>query len=270
MAAPLKIIGVINPFVAMMAEELGAKALYVSGAAVANYEWGLSDLGLTTLDEVANVVFRIRTVTSLPILVDIDTGWGNELMIERVIRFMIQSGASAIHIEDQVQAKRCGHREGKKVVSIQEMQSRLEAAIEARREHPLLIGARTDAFESEGLKGVITRAKAYKKADFIFPDALPSLSDFLTLKKKTGLKILINQTEFGKTPLYPWKKLKPLDYVLYPVSLARGMNFQAKKILERVIEKGEVGDLVQEMQPRSELYKFLDYEKSERRSSHGS
>lgn len=266
METPTKYIGVVNPYTAMMAEQLGAKALYVSGAAVANYEWGLPDLGLTTLDEVAHVVFRIRSVTQLPILVDIDTGWGNELMIERVIKFMIQSGATAIHIEDQIAAKRCGHRDNKKVVSIEEMQARLDAALSARGNNKLLIGARTDAYEQEGMEGVIKRGLAYKKADFLFPDALPTLNDFITLKKEVELPVLINQTEFGKTPLYSWNELKALDFILYPLSVARGMNYQAKKVLESLIRKGEIGTLLKEMQPRSELYQFLDYENLERRS----
>lgn len=264
---PIKIIGVINPYVAMMADQLGAKALYISGAAVANYEWGLPDLALTTLDEVADVVFRVRSKTRLPILVDIDTGWGSPLMIERSIKYLMQAGASAIHIEDQVLEKRCGHRSGKRVVPIDEMQERLDAAITARSDAPFLIGARSDAYETEGLKGVIERAKAYSKADFFFPDALPDLKDFIAVKKETTLPVLINQTEFGKTPLYPFEELKALDFVLYPLSAARAMNYQAKKVLESIIQKGRVQ--TDEMQPRQELYHFLDYESFEKRATHG-
>lgn len=266
---PLKIIGVINPYIAMMAEEMGAQALYVSGAAIANYEWGLPDLALTTLDEVADVVFRIRSKTKLPLLVDIDTGWGSPLMIERAIKYLIQAGASAVHIEDQVFEKRCGHRSGKSVVSIPEMLERIEAAIGAKGSNAFLIGARSDAYEKEGLKGVIERAKAYSKADFFFPDALPDLKDFIAIKNASSMPILINQTEFGKTPLYSFSELKGLDYVLYPLSVVRGMNFQAKAVIESILREGSVERELDKMQTREELYHFLDYESYEKRVLHG-
>lgn len=266
---PVKIVGVINPYVAMMADQLGAQALYVSGAAVANYEWGLPDLALTTLDEVANVVFRIRSKTKLPILVDIDTGWGSSLMIERSIKYLMQAGASAVHIEDQVFEKRCGHRGGKEVVPISIMQERIDAAIGARGNTPFLIGARSDAYEKEGLIGVIERAKAYSEADFFFPDALPDVKDYIAIKEQSNLPVLINQTEFGKTPLYSWQELTKLDFVLYPLSVVRGMNFQAKAVLESIINKGSVKQEIEKMQTRSELYQFLDYESYEKRASHG-
>lgn len=266
---PIKIIGVINPYVAMMADQLGAQALYISGAAVANYEWGLPDLALTTLDEVANVVFRIRSKTKLPLLVDMDTGWGSPLMIERSIKYLIQAGASAVHIEDQVFEKRCGHRSGKAVVSILEMQERIDAAISARENTPFLIGARSDAYEIEGLKGVIERAKAYSNADFFFPDALPDIKDFIAVKEAANLPVLINQTEFGKTPLYSWEELQSLDFVLYPLSVARGMNYQAKAVLNSIINKGSVKEEIEHMQSRKELYQFLDYESYEKRANHG-
>lgn len=266
---PLKIIGVINAYVAMMAEKRGVQALYLSGAGVANYSFGLPDLGITSLNDVVEEVRRIRGATSLPLLVDIDTGWGGDLVIERAIRELIRAGASAIHIEDQVAEKRCGHRAGKQVVDYQEMVLRLEAVIKGRGNDKLFIVARTDSFETEGLEGVIRRAQAYEKAgaEMIFADALPTLDDFITLKKNLRIPVLINQTEFGVTPLFSYDQLKisGIEAILYPLSLARGMMGEALRILETIVQKGTIEERLHAMQPRQELYQFLDYEKKENR-----
>ena len=252
---PLKIIGVINAYVAKMAEANDAPALYISGAGVANYAWGLPDQGVTTLENVAEEVKRIRSASRLPLLVDMDTGWER---IEEAVRTLTAAGASAIHIEDQIPQKRCGHLSGKEVVSIEEMVVRLKAA----KFKGLFLVARTDAYEKEGLEGVIKRAQAYEKAgaEMLFADALPSLEDFIRLKKSISLPVLINQTEFGVTPLYPFEKIKDarLDAVLYPLSLARGMMGEALRILKEIVQKGDVTSSLPRMQPRKELYEYLD------------
>lgn len=253
---PLKVIGVINAFVAKMAQKEGANAIYVSGAGVANYTWGLPDVGLTTLEQVADEVRKIRSASSLPILVDIDTGWGR---IQEAMALLEQVGASAVHLEDQVVNKKCGHLPGKRVVPLEEMLTRLRQAKLGK----LFLVARTDAYETEGLEGVIKRAQAYEKvgADMIFADALPSLDDFIRLQQTIKLPLLINQTEFGVTPLYPFNAIKTahLAAVLYPVSLARGMMASSKKILQEILQHGDVNQVLPLMQPRKELYDYLDY-----------
>lgn len=250
----LQIIGVINAYAAKMAEQEGAKALYVSGAGVANYAWGLPDEGLTTLEQVAEEVRRIRSVTKLPLLVDVDTGWDS---IKETMEVMAQAGASAVHLEDQIPKKKCGHLSGKEVVSIDEMLSRLKQA----KHKKLFLVARTDAFEKEGLKGVIKRAKAYEKggADMIFADALPRLEDFIALQSQVSIPLLINQTEFGVTPLYSLQELKKSEIaaVLYPLSLARGMMKGALTILRDILQKGDVTSSLSTMQTRKELYGYL-------------
>lgn len=253
---PLKVIGVINAYLAKMAEKEGAAALYLSGAGVANYAWALPDVGLTTLEQVAEEVTRIRSSSSLPLLVDIDTGWDK---VKEAVHTLHKAGASAIHIEDQIFDKKCGHLPGKRVVPIEAMCERLH---EARYQNLFLV-ARTDAYETEGIEGVIARAKAYEAAgaDMIFADALPHLDDFKTLHKNIGLPLLINQTEFGVTPLYAFAELKKakVDAILYPLSLARAMMAAAKVVLKEILTKGDVKEVLTQMQPRKELYDTLDY-----------
>lgn len=253
---PLKVIGVINAYVAKMAEREGAKALYVSGAGVANYAWAVPDIGLTTLEQVIEEVRRIRSASTLPILVDIDTGWGK---IKEAMSFLEKVGASAVHLEDQVADKKCGHLSGKRVVSIEEMVQRVHEA----KQSTLFLIARTDAYETEGLEGVARRAQAYEEAgaDMIFADALPCLDDFMHLQKVVKLPLLINQTEFGVTPLYPFAEIQRahLAAVLYPLSLARGMMATSKRILKEILQQGDVQKVLPLMQPRKELYDYLDY-----------
>jgi methylisocitrate lyase len=227
----------------MMASHSEYKAIYLSGAGVANSSYGLPDLGMTTLDNVLEDVRRITSAVDIPLLVDIDTGWGNHLMIERSIKSMIQAGAAAVHIEDQPFAKRCGHRKGKSVVSKEEMVERLHAAVEARGcGSKLVIMARTDAFAIEGMKGTIERALAYVDAgaDMIFAEAFTSLAEYAELKQAIKVPILANITEFGQTPLFTLQELSSVgvDMALYPLSANRAMNLAALHSLQEIRHQG--------------------------------
>ena len=268
--SPLQIVGVINAYVAMMAAHSGYKALYLSGAGVANSSYGLPDLGMTTLDNVLEDVRRITAAVDIPLLVDIDTGWGNHLMIERTIKSMIQAGAAAVHLEDQPFEKRCGHRKGKTVVPKENMVERIQAAVSARgSDSNLVIIARTDAYAIEGLQGIIERAMAYidAGAEMIFPEAVPTLAVYEELKKALKVPILANITEFGLTPLFSTKELSSVgvDMALYPLSANRAMNLAALHVLEEIRQQGTQIHLLETMQTREELYGFLDYEKYEER-----
>jgi methylisocitrate lyase len=270
---PLQIIGVINAYVALMAERVGFSALYLSGAGIANSSYGLPDLGMTTLDNVLEDVRRITAAAKLPLIVDIDTGWGSGLMIERTINSLIQAGAAGAHIEDQVFQKRCGHREGKSLVSTQEMCERLKAANSSRQklDPEFYLIARTDAFASEGLEGTIKRGIAYREAgaDALFAEAFTKLNDYKTLKKAVGLPLLANMTEFGKTPLFTVDELKDadVDLVLYPLSANRAMNRAGLEVLEEIFTKGTQKGVIEKMQTREELYHFLNYEEFERKTT---
>jgi len=217
---PLQVVGAINAYAAMMAERTGFRALYLSGAGVANASFGLPDLGMTTLADVAEEVRRITAVTSLPLLVDVDTGWGHAFMIGRTIREMIRAGAAGVHIEDQVAAKRCGHRPGKALVSTDEMTARIRAAVDARTDPAFVIMARTDAVAVEGLDAAIERARHYREAgaDMLFPEALADLTHYRRFAGETRLPILANMTEFGVTPLFDRAELAAagVSLVLYP------------------------------------------------------
>lgn len=268
---PLQIVGAINAYVAMMAVRNGFKALYLSGAGVANASYGLPDLGMTTLDNVLEDVRRITTAVDVPLLVDIDTGWGSCLMIERTIKLMIKAGAAAVHIEDQPFTKRCGHLQGKKVIPISEMVERIQAAVESRgSSHHLVIMARTDAYAIEGLNKTIERALAYIEAgaEMIFPEALGSLSDYAAFKNEIKAPILANLTEFGQTPLLTVAELASagVEMALYPLTANRAMNLAALRTLEEIRQRGTQAHLLESMQTREELYGFLNYEKYEQRS----
>ncbi len=261
---PLQIVGVINAYVALMAKHCGYKALYLSGAGVANSSYGLPDLALTTLDNVLEDTRRLVGAVDLPVLVDIDTGWGNALMVQRTIKSMIRAGAAAVHIEDQVLHKRCGHRPGKQVVSKQEMVDKIKAAVDARIDPSFVIMARTDALAVEGWDSMLERAVAYIEAgaDMLFPEAMGSLSQYTKIKEAVNVPILANITEFGQTPLFTVKELGSagVDIALYPLSANRAMNLAALKVLQRLRETGTQQSVLEDMQTREELYGFLHYE----------
>lgn len=265
---PLQLIGTVNAYVALMAQKTGYKAIYLSGAGVANNSYGLPDLAVTTLDNVLEDTRRITERVDIPLIVDIDTGWGTSLMIERTIKLLIAAGAAGVHIEDQVFAKKCGHLAGKKIVSIAEMQNRIEAVVEAKTEDFVLI-ARTDAFASEGMPGVLKRAEAYRDAgaDIIFPEALTTLEQFKKVKDLVGIPIIANLTEFGVMPQYNLEQLREadIDIALYPLSVTRAMNRAAQVTLQEIRKEGTQAHLLGQMQTRQELYKFLDYESYEKR-----
>ena len=261
---PLQVVGTINAYVAMMAERIGYCALYLSGAGVANSSYGLPDIGITTLDNVLEDVRRITSAVNLPLLVDIDTGWGNALLIKRVIKSMIRAGAAAIHIEDQVMSKRCSHLPGKEIVPTEEMVDRIKACVDARTDSNFVIMARTDAFILEGLEKTMERTQAYKDAgvDMLFLEAVTELDHYKKFKEALDIPLLANMTEFGKTPLYTTQELKEagVDIVLYPLSANRAMNQAALDVLQEIRDKGTQKEVLDRMQTREELYKFLKYE----------
>ncbi|MGO1693511.1 MAG: methylisocitrate lyase [Marinobacter sp.] len=261
---PLQIVGTINAYAAMMAEKVGHQAIYLSGGGVANASYGLPDLGMTSMNDVVEDVRRITAATDLPLLVDIDTGWGGAFNIARTIREMERAGAAAVHIEDQVAQKRCGHRPNKEIVSKEEMVDRIKAAADARVDEDFFIMARTDSFQKEGLEAAIDRAKACIEAgaDGIFAEAVTELEHYEAFSKALGdVPILANITEFGATPLYNRKELGEAGaaMVLYPLSAFRAMNKAAVTVYENILEKGDQKDVVDLMQTRMELYDFLNY-----------
>ncbi len=260
---PLQIVGTINAYTAMMAEKVGHQAIYLSGGGVANASYGLPDLGMTTLNDVVEDVRRITAATDVPLLVDIDTGWGGAFNIARTIREMERAGAAAVHIEDQVAQKRCGHRPNKEIVSQEEMVDRIKAAVDARQDDDFFIMARTDAFQKEGLEAAIERAKACIEAgaDGIFAEAVTELEHYKAFSEALDLPLLANITEFGATPLYNRKELAEAGagMVLYPLSAFRAMNKAALTVYENILEKGDQKDVVDLMQTRMELYDFLNY-----------
>lgn len=260
---PLQIVGTINAYAAMMAERVGHQAIYLSGGGVANASYGLPDLGMTTMNDVVEDVRRITAAVDVPLLVDIDTGWGGAFNIARTIREMERAGAAAVHIEDQVAQKRCGHRPNKEIVSKEEMVDRIKAAADAREDKDFFIMARTDAFQKEGLEAAIDRAKACIEAgaDGIFAEAVHELSDYKAFVEAIDAPILANITEFGATPLYNRKELADAGaaMVLYPLSAFRAMNKAALTVYQNILEKGDQKDVVDLMQTRMELYDFLNY-----------
>ncbi|KTD21718.1 methylisocitrate lyase [Legionella londiniensis] len=266
---PLQVVGAINAYSAMLAEKAGARAIYLSGAGVANASHGLPDLGMTGLAEVLEDARRIIEASSLPLLVDIDTGWGHAFNIARTVKLMESAGVAAVHIEDQVVAKRCGHRPNKAIVSMREMGDRIKAATDARQDENFVIMARTDAFAQEGLDASIERAQFYieQGADMIFPEALTSLSDYRAFASKVQAPILANITEFGKTPLFTRAELKEarVKLILYPLSAFRAMSYAAAKVYRDIIEFGTQKHMLEDMQTREELYEVLNYQDFERK-----
>jgi len=260
---PLQVIGAINAYTARMAEATGFKALYLSGGGVAANSLGMPDLGISTLEDVLTDVRRITEVTSLPLLVDIDTGWGSAFNIARTVRSMIKAGAGAVHMEDQVGAKRCGHRPGKEVVGKEEMTDRIKAAVDARADPGFVIMARTDALAVEGLDAAIERACAYVEAgaDMIFPEAMTELPMYRKFKNAVKVPILANITEFGQTPLFTTTELGStgVDIVLYCCSAYRAMNAAALKVYQTIRAEGTQKNLIPMMQTRDDLYKYLGY-----------
>jgi methylisocitrate lyase len=260
---PLQMVGAINAYVARMAEAVGFRALYLSGGGVAANSLGLPDLGISTMDDVLIDVRRITATTGLPLLVDADTGWGGAFNIARTVRAFIGAGAAGMHIEDQVQSKRCGHRPGKEIVSQQEMVDRVKAAVDARTDAGFVIMARTDALAVEGIESAIARAQACIEAgaDMIFPEAMTELAMYQRFKDAVQVPILANITEFGKTPLYTRDQLGAVgvDIVLYCCSAYRAMNAAALRTLQTIRTTGSQRDAVPSMQTREELYRYLGY-----------
>ena len=260
---PLKIVGTVNAYCALMAAQSGHQALYLSGAGVANASFGLPDLGMTSLDEVLTDVRRITAVTDVPLLVDIDTGFGGALNIARTIREMERAGAAAVHIEDQVSQKRCGHRPNKAVVSQAEMVDRIRAAVDARTDPDFVIMARTDALAVEGMDAAIERALACVAAgaDMIFPEAMQTLAQYRRFASAVGVPVLANITEFGQTPLFECRELgeQGVAMVLYPLTAFRAMNRAAERVYQHLAQAQSQVALVDQMQTRAELYHYLDY-----------
>ena len=260
---PLQVVGAINAYAARLAQATGFRAIYLSGGGVAANSLGIPDLGISTLEDVLTDVRRITDACSLPLLVDIDTGWGGAFNIARTIRQMIKAGAAAVHIEDQVSAKRCGHRPGKELVPAEEMADRIKAAVDARTDPDFVIMARTDALASEGLARAIERAQAYVAAgaDMIFAEAVTEVGQYKQFREAVGVPILANITEFGKTPLFTREELAAagVDIILYCCAAYRAMNAAALKVYETIRTEGTQKSVLPLMQTRDELYKYLDY-----------
>ena len=260
---PLQVIGAINAYTARMAERTGFKALYISGGGVAANSLGMPDLGISTMEDVLVDLRRITDVTTLPVLVDIDTGWGGAFNIARTIRSFIKAGAGAVHLEDQVSTKRCGHRPGKEVVNTAEMVDRIKAAVDAKTDSEFVIMARTDALAIEGLDAAIDRACAYVEAgaDMIFPEAITDLAMYKKFKAAVKVPILANITEFGHTPLYTRDELATVDVdiVLHCCSAYRAMNAAALNVYQAIRRDGTQKNVVNTMQTRADLYDHLGY-----------
>ena len=266
---PLQILGTINPYCAMMAEQIGHKAIYLSGGGVANASYGLPDLGMTSLNDVLEDVRRITAAVEVPLLVDIDTGWGGAFNITRTVKDMIRAGAAAVHIEDQIAQKRCGHRPNKEIVSQEEMVDRVKAAVDARTDDSFFIMARTDAFAQEGLESAIERAQACVEAgaDGIFAEAVNEEEHYRAFSAAIDVPLLANITEFGQTPLYNKAELGEwgVDMVLYPLSAFRAMNKAAERVYTSILEEGDQKAVVDTMQTRMELYDYLGYHEYEQK-----
>lgn len=261
---PLQVVGAINANHALLAQQAGFQAVYLSGGGVAAGSLGIPDLGITNLQDVLIDVERITNVCELPLLVDIDTGFGpSAFNVARTIKSLVKAGAAAVHMEDQVGAKRCGHRPGKELVSIAEMVDRIKSAVDARTDENFMIGARTDAIASEGVERAVARALAYTEAgaDFIFAEAVMHLSDYKVFAAATGLPILANITEFGQTPLFTVDELREADVsiVLYPLSAFRAANKAATEVYAHIRKDGGQASVLQQMQTREELYQSIDY-----------
>ena len=266
---PLVIPGAINAYTAILAEQSGHKALYLSGGGVAAASYGIPDLGITTMEDVLIDVRRISNASSLPLLVDIDTGWGGAFNISRTIKEMIDAGAGAVHMEDQISQKRCGHRPNKSLVSSEEMQDRIKAAVDGRHDESFFLMARTDAIASEGINAAIDRAAAYVEqgADGIFLEAATSLEEYKIFKEHIKTPLLANITEFGKTPLFTKDQLGDVgvDMVLFPLTAFRAMSKAAEKIYISLAKDGTQDGLLDIMQTREELYERLNYHSFEQK-----
>ncbi len=265
---PLQVVGAINAYAALLAERAGFKALYLSGAGVANASFGLPDLGMTSLNDVCEDIRRITGATELPLLVDADTGWGAAFNISRTVQEMIRAGAGALHIEDQVAAKRCGHRPGKELVDAAEMCDRIKAAVDGRTDPKFVIMARTDAHAVEGQQAAVDRALKYVEAgaDMIFAEALATLDEYKQFTKSVKVPVLANITEFGKTPLFTTKELGDagVQLALYPLSAFRAMSKAAEQVYGELRAQGTQKAVLDTMQTRTELYDvlgYMDYEK---------
>ena len=260
---PLQMVGTINAYSALLAKNAGFKAIYLSGAGVANHSFGLPDLAMTTLNDVCEDIRRISYSCDLPLIADADTGWGNAFMVARTVKEMRKAGASGCHIEDQVASKRCGHRPGKEIVSVNEMKDRIKAAVDARDDDFTII-ARTDALAVEGLEKSIDRARTYidSGADIIFAEALTDLDQYKTFTDSINAPVLANLTEFGMTPLYTVEEMRDVGVkiILYPLSAARSMADAAMKTYEAIKQDGTQKNQIENMQTRIDLYKTLNYE----------
>ena len=266
---PLQVVGAINAYAALLAERAGFRALYLSGAGVANASFGLPDLALTTLNDVCEDIRRITYATELPLLVDADTGWGSAFMIGRTVREMMRAGAAGCHIEDQVSAKRCGHRPGKALVEAGEMVDRIKAAVDARPDRRFVIMARTDAHAGEGQQAALDRAGRYVEAgaDMIFAEALNSLEEYREFTAASGVPVLANLTEFGQTPLFTTRELADagVRLALYPLSASRAMAAAADEVFRRIRRAGTQKAVIDRMQTRDDLYEVLGYHEYEQK-----
>ncbi len=265
--APLPILGTINAYSAMLAEAANGQAIYLSGAGVANASYGLPDLGMTGLAEVLEDVRRITAASTLPLLVDIDTGWGHAFNIARAVKLMERAGVAAIHIEDQIVAKRCGHRPNKAIVSLKEMGDRIKSAVDARIDPDFVIMARTDAYAVEGLTSALERAEYCISlgADMIFPESLTTLEEYKAFTSHLKVPVLANITEFGNTPMFTRDDLKAagIGLILYPLSAFRAMSFAALTVYRTIVEEGTQAPLLDRMQTRDDLYTVLKYREFE-------
>lgn len=266
---PLQIVGTVNAFAAMMASKIGHQAIYISGGGCANISYGLPDLGMTSMNDVVADARRITAVTDTPLLVDIDTGWGGAFNIARTIREMERAGVAAVHIEDQVAQKRCGHRPNKAIVSKDEMVDRIKAAVDARTDDNFFIIARTDAYAVEGLSGALDRSAAFISAgaDAIFAEAMATLDEYQAFADGVDAPILANMTEFGVTPLFTKDELAAhgVGMILYPLSASRAMQRAAENVYTDILQNGHQRESVPAMQTRMELYDYLDYHDYEQR-----
>jgi methylisocitrate lyase len=260
---PLQVVGAVSAYCAILAEKSGHKALYLSGGGVAASSLGIPDLGITTLHDVCEDARRITAASTLPLLVDIDTGWGGSFNIARATREIAQAGAAGFHIEDQVMQKRCGHRPNKAIVSQSEMVDRIKAAVDARTDANFVIMARTDALAVEGMQSAIERAQACVEAgaDMVFPEAMITLEQYAEFTRAVSVPVLANITEFGATPLYTTKQLGSVDIklVLYPLSAFRAMSQAALNVYQHILADGTQEKVVPQMQSRMELYDYLGY-----------
>ncbi|OGT62651.1 MAG: methylisocitrate lyase [Gammaproteobacteria bacterium RIFCSPHIGHO2_12_FULL_45_12] len=267
--SPLQIAGTINAYTALLAKQAGFRAIYLSGAGVANASYGLPDIGVTTLNDVAIDVERITNACDLPLLVDIDTGWGNAFNIARTLKTMIKSGAAGVHLEDQIQAKRCGHRPNKAIVTTDEMCDRLKAAADAKYNPEFVLMARTDALASEGMDRTLERITAYVNAgaDMIFFEGATSLEQYQMITKACPVPVLANLTEFGVTPLFTKTALQQagVKLILYPLTAFRAMNKAAENVYECLRQQGTQAALIDTLQTREQLYQTLNYHEYEKK-----